>query len=209
MLLLVALLTGCSAVQAACAGSDARRVGPDVEVAPEADGVAGRPRRPGVRRALSEPVEDSYYPDIGDPGVDALHYGLSLAWNPRKRVLTGVATVVFRATGDDSQFQLDLSPALDVGEVTLDGEPVETTHDGKDLVVDAPVVQDQRYVLEVRLLGHAGAGRRADHARRLQHHRLHDHADRRDLDDAGAVRRAHLVPGQRPARRTRRSTTSR
>jgi aminopeptidase N len=144
--LLVALLSGCSAVQAV--RGDSYTVTPDDDGGPRVDADD-----PAYDVALSQPVEDSYYPDMGDPGVDALHYGLSLAWNPSKRLLTGEAIVVLRATGDDSSIQLDLTPSLDVGDVTLDGEPVQTTHDGKNLVVDAPVRQDQRYVLEVHYSG--------------------------------------------------------
>ena len=33
--------------------------------------------------ALSEPQEDSVYPNVGDPGVDALHYALDLTWDDR------------------------------------------------------------------------------------------------------------------------------
>ena len=38
---------------------------------------------PALDPALSEPVEDSVYPDVGDPSVDSLHYDLDLAWTPR------------------------------------------------------------------------------------------------------------------------------
>ena len=44
-------------------------------------------RRPGATSldiALSQPQEDSHYPDVGDPGVDALHYDLAWA-GPRVR----------------------------------------------------------------------------------------------------------------------------
>ena len=43
---------------------------------------AADPGDHGVDVALSEPVEDRVYPDVGDPGVDALHYDLDLAWDP-------------------------------------------------------------------------------------------------------------------------------
>ena len=33
--------------------------------------------------ALSTPREDSYYPGVGEPDIDALHYGLDLRWAPR------------------------------------------------------------------------------------------------------------------------------
>ena len=58
--------------------------------------------------AESTPVEDRVYPRAGDPGVDALHYDLDLTWQPGTRTLSGVETLVFRATGDAERFQLDL-----------------------------------------------------------------------------------------------------
>lgn len=103
--------------------------------------------------ALSEPVEDAVYPDVGDPGVDALHYDLTLDWDPVASVLTGEQVLTFRATGTAPRFQLDLGEPLQVSDVTLDGEPVEVDHRGKDLVVLAPVEEDRRYEL---VLSYAG-----------------------------------------------------
>ncbi len=37
---------------------------------------------PALDAAVSSPVEDDVYPEVGDPGVDALHYGLDLHWSP-------------------------------------------------------------------------------------------------------------------------------
>ena len=99
--------------------------------------------------AVSRPVEDSVYPHVGDPRVDALHYRLDLTWDPEARELTGEATITFRATRRARAFQLDLGAPLDVTGATLDGETVRTVHRGKDLVVRAPVVADQRYELVV------------------------------------------------------------
>ncbi|MCW2793159.1 MAG: peptidase rane alanine aminopeptidase, partial [Nocardioides sp.] len=103
--------------------------------------------------ALSDPVEDRVYPDVGDPGVDALHYDLDLSWSPATSTLTGAETVVFRASADADEFQLDLARALEVSSVTLDGEDASYDHDGKDLVVHEPVTGDQRYTLAVRYAG--------------------------------------------------------
>ena len=103
--------------------------------------------------ALSEPVEDSVYPDVGDPRVDALHYDLDLTWLPEDRRLEGVATITFRATRTARRFQLDLAAPLDVSAAELDGAAVEVLHRGKDLVVDAPVEADRRYELTVRYAG--------------------------------------------------------
>lgn len=104
--------------------------------------------------ALSEPVEDSVYPDVGDPGVDALHYDLELTWAPATDRLTGHEVLTFRATTDADSFQLDFSEVLAVSDgLTVDGDEVSFEQRGKDLVVDHPVVADQRYVLDLRYQG--------------------------------------------------------
>ena len=108
---------------------------------------------PALDIARSTPVEDRVYPQVGDPGVDALAYDLDLEWAPESRTLTGRESVVFRATADDTEFQLDLGNALEVSSVSLDGAAVEYDHRGKDLVVTSPVVQDQRYTLELAYAG--------------------------------------------------------
>lgn len=111
------------------------------------------PRDPALKPALSKPVEDSVYPNVGDPGVDALHYGLDLAWDPESSILTGSAELAFRATRTAGQFQLDLGKPLEVEGATLDGTEIEFEHTGKDLVLKAPVTADQRYVLVVDYAG--------------------------------------------------------
>jgi aminopeptidase N len=103
--------------------------------------------------AESTPVEDRVYPRVGDPGVDALHYDLDLTWEPRSRTLTGVETLVFRATGDAERFQLDFGAALEASAVRLDGEDAAYDHAGKDLVVRAPVTRGRRYTLVVEYAG--------------------------------------------------------
>ena len=108
---------------------------------------------PALDAALSEPVEDPVYPRVGDPGVDALHYDLDLAWTPDSSTLEGVETLVFRATTDADQFQLDLGEPLTVSELSVDGEPADFEEDGKDLVVRTPVEADRRYVLELHYSG--------------------------------------------------------
>ena len=103
--------------------------------------------------ALSTPVEDSVYPKVGDPGVDALLYDLHLSWDPEARRLTAGAIVTFRATRTAPRFQLDLSPALTVGRVSVDGEPVAFARRGKNLVVKAPITTDERYELSLDYVG--------------------------------------------------------
>ena len=108
---------------------------------------------PALDVAVSDTLEDSVYPNTGDPGVDSLHYDLALDWAPATRTLTGESTLTFRATSDDSEFQLDLEPALKVDSVEVDGESVPFTHDGKDLVITAPVKGGKRYQARISYSG--------------------------------------------------------
>ena len=111
------------------------------------------PDDPRLAIAVSRPREDSYYPESGDPGVDALHYDLDLTWNPDDQHLDAVETLLFRSTADSATFQLDLGEALEVEAVAVDGKAVEATHDGKDLVVDHPVSRGGRYTVQIAYSG--------------------------------------------------------
>ena len=142
------LVTGCSGGEP----SSDPTPGPSTPTTTASETV-GPAYDPGFDVALSEPVEDLVYPDVGDPGVDALHYDLDLTWDPDTSVLTGVETLTFRSTEADDEFQLDLEPALEVTEVALDGQPVDFVQDGKDLVVGADVATDERYVVSVGYSG--------------------------------------------------------
>jgi aminopeptidase N len=86
-----------------------------------------------LRHAVSRPVEDPYYPDTSNPEFDALHYGLSLAWNPRVRHLTSTATILFRVARSQQTTRLDLSSTLSVRTLTVDGRVVERSRHGNSL----------------------------------------------------------------------------
>ena len=98
-----------------------------------AGGAARLPGRPAAHRpaatgagstygaALSDPLEDPYYPSVGTTSVDALHYGLALVWHPNAHRLVGTETLRFRAPVTESAVSLDLSSALTVSRVTVDG----------------------------------------------------------------------------------------
>ena len=105
--------------------------------------------------AVSQPVEDPYYPSKGDPGFDALHYDLDLSWAPRTRTLAGVATIAFRSAADQDQLTLDLSSALTASAVTLDGAPVPYEQQGQHLLVDTvvPLPTGSRHELVVDYTG--------------------------------------------------------
>ncbi len=115
--------------------------------------ISADPEPRDLDLALSEPREDSYYPHVGDPGVDALHYALDLTWDPQTRRLAAVERLTFRATETAEEFQLDFGEPLTVDQLTVDGEPADHVKQGKDLVVSHPVRADQRYELEISYSG--------------------------------------------------------
>ena len=106
-----------------------------------------------VARGYSTPVEDSVYPEVGDPGVDALHYDLTLDWDPATRTLDAVEELRLRATADDDELRLDLAPPLRPSSVTLDDAEVPYRHDGKDLVVEHAVDADSEHTLVLHYSG--------------------------------------------------------
>ncbi|MFW6773001.1 M1 family metallopeptidase [Nocardioides sp. CPCC 205120] len=116
--------------------------------------------------ARSTPRTDSVYPDVGHPGVDALHYDIELGWFPEDSEddgdddedpeLTGTTTVTFRATTTAPGFRLDLAEHLDVTELALDGTPTDAfRREGHHLVVDQPVVAEAQHRLTVTYRGPA------------------------------------------------------
>jgi aminopeptidase N len=146
---LPALLASSALLLSGC-GSHSSDAGPP---APAVSGHADQADSTAYDAALSEPREDSVYPDVGDPGVDALHYDLQLSWDPESRTLTGTETIVLRAARTADHLQLDLARQLAVDEVWLDGRSVAFTHPAKDLVVDAPVTAGDRHVLQLTYSG--------------------------------------------------------
>jgi aminopeptidase N len=141
LMALAVLVSGCGN------GSDAAPPAPAVR------GDAGSARTTAYDAAVSRSREDTVYPDVGDPGVDALHYDLRLAWDPRTETLTGTETIVLRATRTADHLQLDLAHQLEVGHVWLDGHSVDFSHTGKDLVVEAAVSRGSRRVLQLTYSG--------------------------------------------------------
>lgn len=101
----------------------------------------------------SRPVADPLYPQHGNPGLDVLHYGLVLSWQPSSKTLTGTATLRIRPTADASQIRLDFKPyALD--KVTVDGKKiVAAAVTAEKLTVPAAVVADRPVTLVVAYHG--------------------------------------------------------
>jgi aminopeptidase N len=123
-----------------------------------APGPAGTSATPTVdyaqwRAGTSQPVPDPLYPHHGNPGLDVLHYGLELAWEPADRVLTGTATLRIRPTEDAADIRLDFKPyALDT--VTVDGAPATgAAVTAEKLVVPVAVTRDRPVTLVVAYHG--------------------------------------------------------
>lgn len=141
----VAGLAVCLAVPLGVAAPSAGTT--DVAVAP-AGRTAGAPSTPWDG-ALSTPQEDSYYPDKGDPTIDALRYHLSLTWRRSARVLDGRATITLRTTRADDVMRLDLSHRMRVRTVWVDRERVPFSRRGNHLLVHKAVRADERHRVEV------------------------------------------------------------
>ncbi|TYL49706.1 M1 family metallopeptidase [Nocardioides sp. BGMRC 2183] len=106
-----------------------------------------------LREAVSLPRTDSVYPEHGNDVVDALHYDLDLTWAPGRGRLEAIETLTFRAATDAASIPLDLSDALDVADLTLDGDSVAFTHRGNDLVLDIPVTAGDVHAVRIDYAG--------------------------------------------------------
>jgi aminopeptidase N len=149
ILLSMAVLAGLTA----CTSSDSST--PTADPSPSAGSDSATPEGGGGEfgAAVSEPVEDSVYPDVGEPDVDALHYGLDLTWDPTSRTLTGAETLTFRSTRDTDQVQLDLEPQLVVSAVQVDGVDATYEQQDKNLLVSGDFVADGQYDLTIAYSG--------------------------------------------------------
>jgi aminopeptidase N len=104
--------------------------------------------------ARSQPRADPYYRSVGGTTVDALHYGLDVAWDDAHRALTGSARITFRATRKESSIHLDLGRPLQVSRVLLDGEPVTSTHAGHVLIIaTGRLARHSRHTVTIRYAG--------------------------------------------------------
>ncbi|WP_328378749.1 M1 family metallopeptidase [Streptomyces sp. NBC_00440] len=77
-------------------------------------------------------IGDPYFPQLGNGGFDALHYGLDVAYNPDTGRLDGRTTVTARATQNLSSFDLDLQK-LTVASVEVNGRPARFTRSGDEI----------------------------------------------------------------------------
>ncbi|MGB0100064.1 MAG: M1 family metallopeptidase [Nocardioides sp.] len=139
----VLALAACTSDSDGPSDSPSPAAAPEPRAEPDGDVDAG----------FSAPVEDRVYPSVGDPGVDALHYDLTLTWAPAERRLDARERLTFRAVSDADDFQLDLGEPLEVASVRVDGVDTAFDHDGKDLVIDHAVRTDDEHTVVIRYSG--------------------------------------------------------
>jgi aminopeptidase N len=96
---------------------------------------------------------DTTYPAHGGTVVDALHYGLRLAWAPATTTLTGHETLTFRAARDAQHFSVELIDSLVVSSATLNGTPTVPAQINDHVSFGVPVQRGSRYVLRLTYAG--------------------------------------------------------
>ncbi len=103
-----------------------------------ADTDAALTTTPAPTRA--EGLGDSFYPFLGNPGYDVLHYKIKLEVGWRSNHITAMTSITAQATEDLESFNLDLS-GLEVHMVNVDGVRAGFTRSGHELTVrpDSPL----------------------------------------------------------------------
>ncbi|HWJ66115.1 MAG TPA: M1 family metallopeptidase [Nocardioides sp.] len=127
---------------------------PDATPAPSVTSTPSPPAGDGTYAlARNETREDSVYPGLGDPLVDALHYDLDLAWDPARDRLTARQVLTFRATADSATIPLDFNEQLAISDLTVDRSKASYDVDGSRLTIRHPVRADREYVLALSYAG--------------------------------------------------------
>ncbi len=92
----------------------------------------------GCRRASipagADGIGDSYYPQLGNGGYDAVHYTLELSIDPPSNTLSGVCTIEAQATQPLGAFNLDFS-GLTIERVTVNGRKGDHHRDERELTI--------------------------------------------------------------------------
>ncbi len=77
-------------------------------------------------------IGDPLFPDLGNPGIDVLHYDVQVNAQPDAPTLDGTVIVTLRATRDLAEFTLDATTPA-VATVSIDDAPVEFVHESPEL----------------------------------------------------------------------------
>ena len=105
-----------------------------------------------------EGVGDSFYPKLGNPGYDVLHYDIELDVEPSTNTITALTAITARATEDLAAFNLDLS-GLEVLSVAVDGADAGFSRSGHELTVEpaSPLAAGAQFDVEIAYSGSPAA----------------------------------------------------
>ncbi|GII93212.1 M1 family metallopeptidase [Sinosporangium siamense] len=97
---------------------------------------------------------DSYLPQAGNGGYDALHYDLDLDFSPATRTVDASSTMRAKATQSLSRFNLDFE-GPEISRVKVDGRPAEFRREGQELVItpSRPIQSGRTFEVEVAYAG--------------------------------------------------------
>ena len=102
----------------------------------------------------AEGLGDSFYPFLGNPGYDALHYEIDLDVDPASNTISALTSITAQATEDLDTFNLDLS-GLEVHSVAVDGVRAEFWRSGHELTVQpaSPLAASSQFEVAVSYSG--------------------------------------------------------
>lgn len=97
---------------------------------------------------------DSFYPQLGNGGYDALHYTIDLDVELATNTLSSTLTLQAQANQNLQSFNLDLS-GLEVESATVNAQTVAFTRNGNELVLSpaAPIKESERFTTTIHYHG--------------------------------------------------------
>lgn len=103
--------------------------------------TTGTPTPDGTQPPIGSDTDDGLgdvlYPDLGNPGLDVLHYDITLAYDPNSDSVDATVGIDAQLTSDRTEITLD-AIGLSTTTVTVDGEPVDAVADDPELRVPLP-----------------------------------------------------------------------
>ena len=124
------------------------------EAPDEAEPATSEPEAQPPEPPDPEGVGDSFYPKLGNPGYDVLHYDIELDVDPAVNTISALTAITARATEALAAFNLDLS-GLEVQSVTVDGADAGFSRSGHELTVEpaSPLAAGSQFEVQVAYSG--------------------------------------------------------
>ena len=128
------------------------------EAPDEAEPATSEPEAQPPEPPDPEGVGDSFYPKLGNPGYDVLHYDIELDVEPAANTISALTAITARATEDLAAFNLDLS-GLEVLSVAVDGADAGFSRSGHELTVEpaSPLAAGAQFDVEIAYSGSPAA----------------------------------------------------